>query len=598
MLILNNKYSRLRLKLVGIFILFIVIPTLALFAVQATIQINMLKGEIIKSAVSSLNYHNSVSDDGVDRLTKLMLYVSQSKSTENLLKELNDGNETVNSDLYFAAKEWEEELYLAEVLFGLELHSVLLADDEVLYRYKQGDLVPEADDWVEVTSAARGKPIWWPPAQYKVAERNSQTNTIDVSQAVCHKTTKQVLGSIYFVVDFNSLFATDLLNDRYTVWRSPDGKLIIPSNAKVHPSFTPMNADGKMSEKLVNASDEDEVIDINDATGKNLAVLSKANVLGWRVIELVTYNDFLNSIITMQYTLIAIMVVGLTCFTFFFSSIMSGLVAPLKGLINYVNDTTQRPNSAEVHPVKGYLEIMDMRNNVVSIVENRRQIEQEYDLVSRENSKHRYKQFQFQMNPHFLCNTLNSIKILAALGQSSEVASMVSDLTELLMACIDKNGEFITVKEELSVLNRYLHIQDTVHSQSIKFELEFDESLNDYECPNFILQPVTENCILHGVDLSKEHPTVRIKSYRDGENICFLIADNGVGMSEEHLEKLNNLLNSNAETTGHVGLLSVHRRIQWAYGEQYGISITSTLNKGSEFVLRFPAKKQGTSEVR
>lgn len=194
--------------------------------------------------------------------------------------------------------------------------------------------------------------------------------------------------------------------------------------------------------------------------------------------------------------------------------------------------------------------------------------------------KSEMKMLQSQINPHFLYNTLDTVKWMAKMGQKDQVITLITNLAKLLRISMEDLEEFQTVSQSLSWLESYLAIQKARYDDDLTYHIDVEECLLDQKIPKLILQPLVENAILHGL---KEKGTIHVLGYTEGEHMVFEVKDDGIGMEEKVVLKLL----EEAPDKG-IGLINVHRRIELLYGKGYGLKIVSELSKGTTIQVLMP----------
>lgn len=228
----------------------------------------------------------------------------------------------------------------------------------------------------------------------------------------------------------------------------------------------------------------------------------------------------------------------------------------------------------------------------------------EYRLDCEEEIKH----LQNQINPHFLYNTLDSIRGQALAVGEGKLADMVEALSAFFRYSISRKGNMVSLEEEIRNVKTYVQIQQFRFENRFELEFELDASNNVMECliPKMTLQPIVENAIFHGVELSMSPGKVIVRIVETEERLLIYVIDNGVGMSKEKVRKLNESLNdwnaggSNSPKVKHgegngLALRNVNERIHIYYGNLYGISIYSTEHIGTQVEIRLPAIKDEES---
>lgn len=221
------------------------------------------------------------------------------------------------------------------------------------------------------------------------------------------------------------------------------------------------------------------------------------------------------------------------------------------------------------------------------------------ELISSVTEKERqsnYLELQtliYQINPHFLYNTLDSINMLARKNDDIQVALMVTNLSRLFRLSLNRGRDVITVREEMMQVTYYLKIQKFRFEEQLDWNINFDDEILEYLMLKFIMQPLVENAIYHGIKSKNEYGKLTIRGYKDKNMLIFVIKDTGKGMDEDTLTKLYQRINEKKrdekENRGY-GIWNVNQRIKLYYGEQYGLQIDSIVDKGTSIYIKIPAE--------
>lgn len=189
------------------------------------------------------------------------------------------------------------------------------------------------------------------------------------------------------------------------------------------------------------------------------------------------------------------------------------------------------------------------------------------------------KMLQFQINPHFLYNALNTISSIAQLQDVDYIPEIASGLSDMFRYNID-GREIVTLREEITQTENYMRIQKIRFPESFLVEISVKEELMDCKVLKFILQPIVENSYKYGFAGKRKENCLRLYSYRSEEkNIIIVVEDNGAGIAPEKVKKINDALSGEKgfETAAGIGLRNVNARIKNYYGENYGIWLESKL---------------------
>lgn len=203
------------------------------------------------------------------------------------------------------------------------------------------------------------------------------------------------------------------------------------------------------------------------------------------------------------------------------------------------------------------------------------------------------RNLHLQINPHFLYNTLETISALAAVNGVFSICDLCERLGDIFRYSLGKNhGEYVSVEQEFKHIKNYIFIQEARFGN--KFDVEYDIQPDLMKCQvlRFILQPIVENAIVHGLSKCTTKGSLIISLHQEEDDLLIKIEDNGVGMTREDLDKLNEYISYSEtnlkEGTKSIGIKNVNNRIKLACGVDYGIQIDSKLNEGSCFTIRLP----------
>ena len=238
--------------------------------------------------------------------------------------------------------------------------------------------------------------------------------------------------------------------------------------------------------------------------------------------------------------------------------------------------------------------VQDMQSLTEAAAEERVQKEQ---LYSRQKDVE-FKMLATQINPHFLYNTLENIRMLAMINKEKEIEDISVRLTRLLRSSLEAGSELKTLAWEMDKVDCYLKIQEYRFGDRITAELHYDpETAEKYLIMPFVVQPFVENAYVHAMEDMDEGGAIDI-SVEIEENLKLLIHDNGQGMSEDKLEAIRQAMSDfeNLDRT-HIGLANVNQRIKLRFGELYGVTIDSKENEGTTVQILMPLVPADTGET-
>lgn len=222
-------------------------------------------------------------------------------------------------------------------------------------------------------------------------------------------------------------------------------------------------------------------------------------------------------------------------------------------------------------------------------------------LMSLSKRQAQFMVLQNQINPHFLYNTLDGIRSEALIAGLTNVASMAEALSVFFRYTISGIENLVTLQMELDNTQNYFFIQQYRFGSRLQMQIEIDEEDKEtvlkYRIPKLTLQPIVENAIIHGLESKVGNGNVKIKVTTTSSRLLITVSDDGQGMDTDALEKIQNRLtffspdyvkNTNSTKRGGIALENVNNRIKLLFGEEYGLSISSIKNLGTDVNISLP----------
>ncbi|WP_248925631.1 sensor histidine kinase [Paenibacillus hamazuiensis] len=193
---------------------------------------------------------------------------------------------------------------------------------------------------------------------------------------------------------------------------------------------------------------------------------------------------------------------------------------------------------------------------------------------------------QYQLNPHFLYNTLNTIKWVAKLHKTPQISEVVSALVRLLQASLGKKGDFLEIREEIGLIKDYMEIQNFRYGDKVKLVYDIDPFAARCLVPRMILQPLVENAIIHGIEPSGRDGLITIRAWIERDILFCQVEDNGVGIQQESggLTEAREL----KERMSGIGMRHIREKIKLYYGDDYKMYVTSKERQGTTVRLTLP----------
>lgn len=199
---------------------------------------------------------------------------------------------------------------------------------------------------------------------------------------------------------------------------------------------------------------------------------------------------------------------------------------------------------------------------------------------------------QSQINPHFLFNVLETIRMRSYMKQEYETAHIIQNMARLLRNSYTWHKDWVTVDDEVKLIKSYLEIQDYRFSDKLSYILDVEEAVKDCLIPNMIFIPFVENACIHGIEPLKGHGKVSIKIDRLNDHLQFIIKDNGVGMSQEDYERIIDSLEREEDIKDNVGIKNVYYRLKLYYRDQFKFDLNSSEANGTTIKILIPYQRE------
>lgn len=438
----------------------------------------------------------------------------------------------------------------------------------------------------EKINEAKGGAVWVYPLQPSFLSDMKSKNMISICRMIMSMEKGTPLGYIYVNIDERTLadlYHNDHIEQNPTLVVNEDGIIISANEAALvsHPIEDDSLASWVKSTAAGNR--------IDDARGKRYLVsLQSLNPYGLKVVHLVT-----TSALTYGYWKIALLLVIFGLISMLSAALLSfvftrRLTRPLSQLSEVIVEVGagnfDRRAPADTNDEIGRLgatfnEMVDHIQGLVSRIEEEEKTKRLLEL----------RLLYSQIKPHFLYNTLDTIRSMAVMANARDISDILKALGEFFRISLSNGQELITSAQEKKHLESYLYIQK-IRFKKLNYRISFDPEIELCQVPTMLLQPLVENAIHHGIRGMQGEGWCEILGYmeetREQRNLCFIVRDNGKGMSEEQQRLIWS--NDDRDELYSFGLKNIQDRIQLRFGESYGISLSSEPGSGVEVKVRLP----------
>lgn len=580
-------------KLVILIIALSLLPTLAIGFFAYSVSARALQEKLNRSSLSTLEQINRNVEVKYQKAAKYMDQFFAGDKISKFMDDLDLVNKSVES--YESAQEIDK-LFESAFFKDGDIDSViLLTNKEYGYVYK--GYVPEwqqlkENEWFKTIVKGNGESVWAGnvPNPNTISSSSRAFLVGRVVRDISYKKDFESKG-VFILVLNNNIFLDiyqNLVETPYaaTVITDAEGK-VISQNKEGY--FTDLNRYSFSSRIL----DESKGY-FREKMGNEEMMITfyTSPVTGWKVVQAIPYFYFIEEIRSIRWMTLALS--GICLLVILSVSMVSArtLSKPIKQLMLAMRRVGEKDFDVTV-PVNTKDEIGMICSGFNTMVGDLKTLFQAVVEEERQKRKAQIKSLQYQVNPHFLYNTLSSIRFTASLQKADNVAEMIMVLSRLLRNTINKADMLIPISEEIGNLKDYIYIQQIRYKNRIQVEYDIDEAIQKVKVPGMLLQPLVENSISHGLSerLNQEEGTalIKVKAYEKADKICFEVWDNGVGMTKEQID---NVFESKYQLEEiprvHVGIKNIHDRIRYQYGADYGIRIQSVPGEFSLMEISLP----------
>ncbi|HIT89432.1 MAG TPA: histidine kinase [Candidatus Merdenecus merdavium] len=393
----------------------------------------------------------------------------------------------------------------------------------------------------------------------------------------------EIIGYLMINIDERQIYDTyqDVISSGSNIYIADDKGSIVSSNVSGIIGFDYFNMNN-----LKEMFGEKVYIITKNTNRTALFTKNYEPVSGFTVFEEIELHGLLTPILRVENMVIIFALLALMFGLAMAWTASKQISSPIIRLEKHIQNV-EAGNLDEVFQVHGYTEITALNDGMQSMLMRIR------SLMEREKEKEEQKRkiemnlLQAQINPHFMYNTLFSVKCMVDMEENEKASEMISLFIQLLRSTLSNPEEMDTVEAQMEVIKQYIDLQKFRYAEGFDAIVEYDESIANKKLPKLLIQPLVENAIFHGLESSGSDRLIIVIVRPFGKDICIEVEDNGIGMTEEMVDKM---LKEEIKTDRpHIGIKNVNDRIKLRFGDQYGLSIESTVNVGTKIKIMVPA---------
>ena len=309
---------------------------------------------------------------------------------------------------------------------------------------------------------------------------------------------------------------------------------------------------------------------------------------GWTVMAAFSYTELMeptHQVRTITAMVLVVMLAVATLLVLQYSKLFTDPISQLRALMLEAEN-----GNLDVAFTGEYVgEFAQLGRSFNRMIENMRHLLQMVYREQRSKGEAELKTLQAQIKPHFLYNTLDTIRWMAVEAEQEQIVQLVGALTKLFRISLSRGRDTIALKEELAHVESYLYIQKVRYEDKLTYEIQCQEALQGCCVKKLILQPLVENAIYHGIKQKRRPGRIIVRVQRCNTDLLLQVADNGIGMEAEQMQRLNDLLEAKTRPEeGGYGVFNVNDRIALSYGAGYGLRFAPNDPGGVLAEIRHP----------
>jgi len=317
----------------------------------------------------------------------------------------------------------------------------------------------------------------------------------------------------------------------------------------------------------------------------------------WKIVDIISSKPILkdiNGIVRYSLVICSIVILFSIMSIYFFSNNLTKRLRELVYNMGKIKDDNfdvfvNYEGKDEISELsRSFKNMIDRINNLISEVYLYEMRVKDLQIKKKEAE---FNALQSQINPHFLFNTMESICMNLIKKGDIEIAEVIQSFARLLRKSIDWGSDSHSLRKELDLSENYLKIQKFRYRDKFEYKIDVNSELYGVIIPKFIIQPIVENAIYHGIEMKEGQGMLKIFSHITENNIMIVVEDDGVGMDNNKLKEVIDGLDGEQiddEKKSRIGIKNVHQRLKLYYGQQYGVLIESEKNVGTRVKILLP----------
>ncbi|MGM7723199.1 cache domain-containing sensor histidine kinase [Metabacillus sp. Hm71] len=584
-----------RFKVILISVICLVLPAVITLFINSYLTKDAMK----EQAISNANRELRLANEYVTKLFEDMLYVAnfvQLDSEINTILKKNAKMGTEKAESTVPGEQYQKYLDDRKVTKTIEnitlvgeksYVTILLKNGKSYSNYPVSDYDPKKlikEPWFKQLDHVYGYEAIWIGSQPTVFKFEQSSSPYQISVA---RTLRDSNFKIYGYVIVSIMESK--IKQAFENMPGSEEMMILDSSKKVL-----SHQDNEMIGQMFPYSEQ-----VNKKNFSNIIEISNENYLyaehqipytKWKLISINPYKQAILKINSIFNKIFFAQLISFVIFFFLLTYLLQTITKPLVHLGN-VATTVQGGNLNVRSNLKSKDEIGRLSNSFDQMLDRINDMIKEITETQVRKRKAEFAMLQAQINPHFLFNVLNSIRMKVMRKGDYESAEMISSLSKLLRMTIDKDKGMISFKEEVEIVIDFVKIMNMRQKEKVTLEINVSPAAYLEEIPRFILQPIIENSIIHG--LNQSAGTISLEAFVNHNDFVIMIEDSGRGMDEERLNHVRKNLSIKTETINtlnkkgfsSIGISNVYERMKMTFGDAFNMQVSSIEGKGTKVIM-------------
>ncbi|MFD0693008.1 sensor histidine kinase [Paenibacillus sp. GCM10027628] len=318
---------------------------------------------------------------------------------------------------------------------------------------------------------------------------------------------------------------------------------------------------------------------------KMLIAYATVSAADWKIVYQIPYSELTANYSNISRLVFIATLIVIVVFLIISFSLVHRLMKPIRVLVVKMSRVMDGNLNVKIE-ASGSAETVTLGRTFNHMMDQIKLLIKQTELQEKAKQKAEFAAMQSQINPHFLINTLNSIKLMAIISRVDNIRHMTQALIRLVSSSFNRGGSLTLLADEVENLKQYIYIMETRYGNKFEVKWDIDEAAASLYILKLLLQPILENAITHGLVSKETNGLITIAIHKEGELLRIVIADDGVGIPDEQIEKLKDP--GQDHTFSGMGVLNVHHRIVLHYGQEYGVSMERLKPSGTRVEMTLP----------